>query len=87
VLESIYRSNKEKYNIGFNKPVIVLNNSGFRSGKEVLTYCFKKWNKALLVVGRRTAGYVMSTDRCQLILLLTSQLEFERVRVLRKDNE
>lgn len=57
VVESVYRANREKYDIGFNKPVIVLINNSSRSGKEVLAYCFKKWNKALLV-GQRTAGYV-----------------------------
>jgi carboxyl-terminal processing protease len=65
MVESIYRNNKEKYNTGFNKPVIVLINGGSRSGKEVLAYCFKKWNKALLV-GQRTAGYVTGGNMKQI---------------------
>ena len=69
VVESIYRNNKEKYNIGFNKPVIVLINGSSRSGKEVLAYCFKKWNKALLV-GQRTAGYVTGGNMKQISKIL-----------------
>ena len=42
---------------GCNKPVVVLINSGSRSGKEVLAYLFKKTGRGVLV-GERTAGYV-----------------------------
>ncbi len=41
----------------YNGPVIVLINSGSRSGKELLTYYFKKTRRGL-VIGECTAGYV-----------------------------
>ena len=62
MVESIYRDRTEKSTVGFNKPVIVLINGGSRSGKETLAYCFKKWDKAVLL-GQRTAGYVTGGNR------------------------
>ena len=62
VIESIYRDHTEKSTVGFNRPVIALINSGSRSGKEMLAYCFKKWDKAVLL-GQRTAGYVTGGNR------------------------
>jgi len=55
--ESIGRSQTFKSTPAFSKPVVVLINSGSRSGKELLAYYFKKTGRGLLV-GERTAGYV-----------------------------
>ena len=57
-IESIGRDHISKSTAaGFNKPIIVLINSGSRSGKELLAYYFKKTQRGVLV-GERTAGYV-----------------------------
>lgn len=57
-VESIGRKQTFKSIAGCNKPVVVLINSGSRSGKEVLAYLFKKTGRGVLV-GERTAGYVV----------------------------
>ncbi len=56
-VETIGRNQEFKSTAGFNKPVIVLINSGSRSGKELLAYYFKKTGQAILL-GEPTAGYV-----------------------------
>jgi carboxyl-terminal processing protease len=57
-VESTGRKQTFKSVAGCSKPVVVLINSGSRSGKEVLAYLFKKTGRGLLV-GERTAGYVI----------------------------
>ncbi|MCP4261429.1 MAG: PDZ domain-containing protein [Planctomycetes bacterium] len=56
-LKSISRKRADQYTMAYNIPVIVLINSGSRSGKELLAYYFKKTKRGLLI-GERTAGYV-----------------------------
>jgi len=56
-VESKGRKQTFKSIAGCDKPVVVLINSGSRSGKEVLAYLFKKTGRGVLV-GERTAGYV-----------------------------
>lgn len=57
-VESTGRKQSFKSVAGCDKPVVVLINGGSRSGKEVLAYFFKKTGRGVLV-GERTAGYVM----------------------------
>jgi len=61
-VESIGRKQTFKTLAGCKKPVVVLINSGSRSGKEVLAYLFKKTGRGLLV-GERTAGYVTGGNK------------------------
>ena len=56
-VESIGRHQMSKSIAGCNKPVVVLINSGSRSGKETLAYLFKKTGRGILV-GEKTAGFV-----------------------------
>ena len=56
-VESTTRKLTIKSGAGYDKPVVVLINSGSRSGKEILAYLFKKTGRGVLV-GERTAGYV-----------------------------
>jgi carboxyl-terminal processing protease len=58
-VESTGRKKSYKSVAGCGKPVVVLINSGSRSGKEVLAYLFKKTKRGVLV-GERTAGYVVA---------------------------
>lgn len=57
-VETTERDLEFKSTAGFNKPVVILINSGSRSGKELLAYYFKKIKTGILV-GERTAGYVV----------------------------
>jgi carboxyl-terminal processing protease len=61
-VESIGRKQTFKSLAGCKKPVVVLINSGSRSGKEVLAYLFKKTGRGLLI-GERTAGYVTGGNK------------------------
>ncbi|MHC4455732.1 MAG: S41 family peptidase [Planctomycetota bacterium] len=55
--EYITRNRTGRSSVPDNRPVIVLTNGGSRSGKELLSYYFKKTKRGLLI-GERTAGYV-----------------------------
>lgn len=66
-VESIGRKQTFKSFAGCSKPVVVLINSGSRSGKEVLAYLFKKTGRGLLV-GERTAGYVTGGNKREISL-------------------
>ncbi|MBY0357393.1 MAG: hypothetical protein K2W82_05265 [Candidatus Obscuribacterales bacterium] len=59
----------------YTKPLVVLANSGSRSGKELLAYSLKKSKRGTLV-GEKTAGYVVAgrffklDDKCALYLAI-----------------
>ena len=59
VLESIERNGtKSGYDPQWRKPVVMLVNSGVRSGKEILAYGFKKYDIGK-IIGEKTAGAVL----------------------------
>lgn len=55
--EYITRNSTGRSSVSDNRPVIILINGGSRSGKELLSYYFKKTKRGLLI-GERTAGFV-----------------------------
>jgi C-terminal processing protease CtpA/Prc len=65
---------------GYEKPLVVLINSGSRSARELLSYQLRKSGRATLI-GRNTAGFVLGTAPIRINAWSTLEIPQNDIRV------